>query len=439
MSENKSQDSKNNLNKQIEQFEQAPEIERKNSVDSKIWYNADRIKEVRGTVQKKLILIIMICMFFIVVETIGAFISNSIAIFTDVAHLFSDLFGFLISLLSVYLSSKAASHKYSYGYARADVLGPLFSVIIIWGMTIIILNEAIGRLIKIINNEQIEIDPVFMLGTSFIGLLVNILMAYFLHSHDGHSHAGHDHGHHHHGHHHGHSHGHEHNHEEHDHDDDDHDHDHDDPNHVHHHDEKDHKHDNSGEEKKSLLEDHSHSYDEESQVSEKKPNPTKNLSAINTSDNANIRAAMIHILGDLLQSVGVIIASLIIYFNPTWLIVDPLISILFVILAFSFSIPVMKTVLNLLLDTTPKDLDILAFRKELENIKGVILIEDLHVWNVTHGKPNITCHLVTTKDTEYVLKKATVICRQKGIYHSTIQVELEDPNHPIDCGHNVHT
>lgn len=415
MTDINSQETKEKLIKQIEQFDQVPEKERKGSVDSKIWYNPERIKEVKGTVQKKLILIIMICILFIIIETIGAIISNSIAIFTDVAHLFSDLFGFLISLLSVYLSSKAASHKYSYGYARADVLGPLFSVIIIWGMTIIILNSAIGRLTKILNHETIEIDPIFMLGTSFIGLLVNIIMAYFLHSHDGHSH-GHDHSH---GH--GHSHSHDHN-----------------DSHSHSHSHNDENPDShKEEEKKTLLEDHSHSYDEESQT----PTipPQNNLSSIKVSENANIRAAMIHILGDLLQSVGVIIASLIIYLNPTWIIVDPLISILFVILAFSFSIPVMKSVLNLLLDTTPKDLDILAFREELENIKGVVLIEDLHVWNVTHGKPNITCHLVCKEDSEFVLKKATVVCRQKGIYHSTIQVELEDPKHPIDCGHNVHT
>ena len=52
----------------------------------------------------KLVKIVLLCVTFIIVESIGAYLSNSIAIFTDVIHLFSDLLGFLFSLISVHLA-----------------------------------------------------------------------------------------------------------------------------------------------------------------------------------------------------------------------------------------------------------------------------------------------------------------------------------------------
>ena len=73
------------------------------------------------------------------------------------------------------------------------------------------------------------------------------------------------------------------------------------------------------------------------------------------------------------------------------------------------------------------------------NIRYVKEIHDLHVWNVTFGKPNMTAHIICYKNTEYVLKKATIICRKSGIYHSTIQVEKFSEDFKINCDHNLHT
>lgn len=65
-------------------------------------------------------------------------------------------------------------------------------------------------------------------------------------------------------------------------------------------------------------------------------------------------------------------------------------------------------------------------------------IHDLHVWNVTFGKPTMTCHLKVTSKPDYVLKQATIVCRKVGIYHSTIQVEMENVEYQINCDHNLH-
>ena len=65
-------------------------------------------------------------------------------------------------------------------------------------------------------------------------------------------------------------------------------------------------------------------------------------------------------------------------------------------------------------------------------------VHDLHVWNMTFGKPNMTCHIKCLKKQDYVLKRATIICRKVGIYHSTIQTEISQANYSINCDHNVH-
>lgn len=120
-----------------------------------VWYNAEMIKDASEGVKSKLILIVGIICIFILIEAFGALISNSIAIFTDVIHLFSDLLGFVFSLISVILAKRKASKSHSYGYVRAEILGALCSVIIIWGMTIWIASKAYFRLVKIINHEDI--------------------------------------------------------------------------------------------------------------------------------------------------------------------------------------------------------------------------------------------------------------------------------------------
>jgi zinc transporter 2 len=168
---------------------------------------------------------------------------------SDAAHLLSDFLGFLISIISIYISRQTASKTMSFGYHRSEVLGALVSVNIIWGLTIWLFYEATYRIF----NPR-PVNGFVMLITGILGLLFNVIMGlvlmyygidHSLHNHD------HDHDHHHHEkfdeHHHfknkngldhSHDHGHDHNH------DHGHDHNHDnDHGHDHNHD-QDHKHSN---------------------------------------------------------------------------------------------------------------------------------------------------------------------------------------------------
>jgi len=72
--------------------------------------------------------------------------ANSLAIMTDAAHLLSDITGFLISLTSMYLARRRATDTHSFGYHRAEILGSMMSVALIWLITGVIVYEAIGRI-----------------------------------------------------------------------------------------------------------------------------------------------------------------------------------------------------------------------------------------------------------------------------------------------------
>jgi len=147
---------------------------------------------------------------------VGGWLAGSIAIFTDSAHLASDMLGFGISILALNMAQKSASGHLTYGWHRAEIVGTLVSVSSIWIMTGWLLVEASKRFFM-----PPEVEGDIMLIVAVMGLIFNLIQMKILHSGDGHYHLGgehehdHDHGHHHHdhGHSHGHGHGHSHGHD----------------------------------------------------------------------------------------------------------------------------------------------------------------------------------------------------------------------------------
>lgn len=146
----------------------------------------------------KLLIVTCLSITFMVAEILGGYISGSIAIMTDAAHLLSDVAGFLISYFAIYMGSRPANHQMSFGYHRAEILGALASILFIWGLLIWLFVEAIHRIV-----HPEEIDGAIMLITACVGLICNFIAIFTLHSCGGHHH------HHHHGHDHQHGHSHE--------------------------------------------------------------------------------------------------------------------------------------------------------------------------------------------------------------------------------------
>lgn len=484
---NVSVESERELDKQYEKFTGLQD-----ESGSDIWYDSRLVKDVSKGVLRRLIIVTIVCVSFIIVETIGAILSNSIAILTDVAHLFSDLIGFMLSIIAMLIAKKGATKKHTWGFARAEIIGAFCSVLIVWILTLWIYYEAAGRLI---NKSYGNLNPKYMLMTATFGIFANLVMMSSLHNGFGHHGGGslghsHDHGH---DEENGHGHSHDHaqpsskkvskkiskekkpqfagdeeeraalnlikedpleNESDHAHDgakEKGHDHVHDGTEgegHEHAHDDKkvsspkiireenqgnDHGHDHEG------SDGHEHAKKEVIEIKEIQENQhKKNLSNANENQSENIRAAFIHIIGDLIGSIGVLLVALIIFFFPEWSILDPLLSIGFSTLALLITIPIMKSILENMLDVTPEFFDIDQFEAELKKINYLLEIHDLHIWQISIGRPSLTVHITCSDHTAYVLKKATVLARNYGIYHSTIQVEKEDRMFAINCAHNVH-
>ena len=124
-------------------------------------------------------------------EVAGGYLAQSLAIMTDAAHMFSDFCGFFISIFSIWIARRPSTRTHSYGFHRAEIIGALASVIIIWALTIWLVIEAINRIVY----QDFEIDADIMLYTSIFALCSNLVMMKVLHGGHGHSHGGHGHSH----------------------------------------------------------------------------------------------------------------------------------------------------------------------------------------------------------------------------------------------------
>ncbi|KAF9981985.1 hypothetical protein BGZ75_006663 [Mortierella antarctica] len=152
--------------------------------------------------------------------------------------------------------------------------------------------------------------------------------------------------------------------------------------------------------------------------------------------NINVKAATLHVIGDLISSVGVLVASLIIMFKPSWTIVDPICTILFSILVMFTTYRLVLDSLGILMEGTPTHIDPEEIEASLLEIPGVVVVHDLHVWNLTAGKPSMAVHLqlgpvypvtmqdLSMADYDRILTEAqNVVCGRFQIHHSTIQLE----------------
>ena len=114
--------------------------------------------------------------FFLLAQLIGGYMANSIAIFTDSAHLASDIVGFGISILSLTMANKPATKSLSGGYHRSEIIGTLVSLVLIWGLTIWLVYEATLRIF----NPQPIVSGV-MLFVAVMGLCFNLIQIKILH------------------------------------------------------------------------------------------------------------------------------------------------------------------------------------------------------------------------------------------------------------------
>ncbi|EYB91649.1 hypothetical protein Y032_0203g1812 [Ancylostoma ceylanicum] len=263
--------------------------------------------------EKVLWAVAVLSLVFIIAEFVGGFFASSLAIMTDAGHMLSDLLSFVISIVAIRTARQPPSKRLSWGYDRAEVLGAMISVIILWVLTTVLVLLAIERIV----NNDLSVEADVMLITASVGVGFNIIMGGVLHFGSG------GHGHAHHGGGHGHSHS------------------------------------------------HSHSHG---------------------GKNVNVRAAFIHVIGDLIQSIGVLIAALVIKFTG-WELADPICTFFFSVIVLFTTIHVLRDIFFVLMEATPRHMDFNAVKEDLSALENVQSVHDLHMWSLNMDKTALSVHL----------------------------------------------
>ncbi|RHY08369.1 hypothetical protein DYB26_014324 [Aphanomyces astaci] len=340
---------------------------------------------VRDDAQRKLEWACLFCMLFMFVEFLGGYFAGSLAIMSDAAHLLSDVLSFFLSLFALYLSKLPPSvgrEREIPPIISPRVLGALASIVVIWILTLGLVWAAIQRILALLSTspDAIVVPPVngkAMFIVACMGLLVNIALMKILghgHSHGGHGHShgghGHAHGapskqspdHHSQDHHHGLSHGHAHDHHSCD--------------HVH-QDHADESHDDCGRSSCVTACSSHDDHDLEEPEAESSAAPGDGCAA----ENLNVRAAYLHALGDFLQSLGVCIAGALIWYEPSWQLCDPVVTLFFSVIVGATTVGICKTTLHVLMEGTPD-------------------VHDLRVWSISSSSFAVAMHVVEARGLE---------------------------------------
>lgn len=261
---------------------------------------------------------------FMFVEFIGGYLTNSLALISDAGHMLSDAVALGLSLSALIFGARAATPSKTYGYKRFEILAALLNGVVLVLLSVFIFKEAIERL-----SSPPHVIGRGMMIISIIGLIINIIVAYILHSQG------------------------------------------------------------------------------------------------STKENLNVRSAFMHVIGDLLGSVGAIVAAVLIMLFG-WYIADPIASMIVSLLVLYSGWNVLKESVNILMEAKPSNIDSEQVVSVLKSIDGVEDVHDLHIWMITSDFSVMTVHLRVNpeSDRDLILEKAkNLINKEFGIKHVTIQLE----------------
>ncbi len=260
----------------------------------------------------------------LVAELIGGFWTNSLALLSDAAHVFMDLFALVLSLAAIHLARYPASDTRTYGWHRAEIFASLINGTTLLLIAFGILGEAWDRLI---NPEAVKSKEMFIIA--IIGLVMNLIAAGRLH---GHSH-----------------------------------------------------------------------------------------------DDLNVRSAFLHVLGDAIASVGVIIGGIIMLYTG-WFVLDAIISIVIVLIISWGAIRILREAGHILLEGVPPHIDVNELVERMQEVSGVNNVHHLHVWSICSHITALSAHIDI--DPDYRLRQSEIIGNLEQmldqdfhITHTTLQGE----------------
>ena len=260
----------------------------------------------------------------LVVEVVGGFLSNSIALLADAGHMLTDVAALALALFVAWFSKQPETPKKTFGYLRWEILAAFVNGATLLLISAWILWTAVMRL-----RAPEAVASGLMLSVAAAGLAVNLIAARVL--------------------------------------------------------------------------------------------------VASSSHSLNARAAYLHVLGDLLATVGTLAAAIAIRYTG-WLMADPIASILTTVLIMNGAWRLVRESVDILLESTPAHIPLPAVRGQLEAIPGIESVHDLHVWSVTPAVVAMSAHCIVREpgQHQHVLEHIHDAMQLFGIQHVTIQLEREE-------------
>ena len=259
---------------------------------------------------------------FLVAEVVGAWLTNSLALLSDAAHMATDVLALIIALVAVRLSRRPADAKRTFGYARFEAIGALVNGLLLFAVAGYILWEAVGRF-----QHPPSVASVGMLAVASVGLVVNLISMRLLRAGSG--------------------------------------------------------------------------------------------------ENLNMKGAYLEVWSDMLGSVAVIAAAVIIHFTA-WTIVDPILAVLIGLWVLPRTWTLVRESIHVLLNGVPNSVDLGSVRSALAGMDGVEEIHDLHVWSLGSRQVSLSAHIVVAPggNPDSLRRQMTkTLATNFHIDHSTLQIE----------------
>lgn len=276
---------------------------------------------------KSLKIVFAITASYLIIEVIVGFISNSLALLSDAAHMLTDVGGQALALFAIWMSSKPRNNRKTYGYFRTEIFSALINAIVLIFISGYILYEAWQRF-----KEPPAVAGIPMLIVAVCGLIINLIAMKILKA--------------------------------------------------------------------------------------------------GSKESINIKGAFLEVVSDMLSSVAVIIAGIIILATG-WLYIDPIMSALIGLFILPRTYNLLKESVDILLEGVPKDVDYAAVEKFIAEKPGVLSVHDLHIWTLTSGINALSGHIVMNGETNLLaISEVTSSIKNElvttfKITHTTIEVHIE--------------
>jgi len=274
--------------------------------------------------QGKFRLAVVLTSAVLIAEVIGGILTNSLALLSDAAHVFADVFALALSWFAVYLSTLPASNRRTYGYHRVEVFAAFINGVSLVAISIWIFYEAFQRI-----SDPEPVKSLQMLIIAIVGLVANLIVALIF-----------------------------------------------------------------------IRESH---------------------------ENLNVKSAFLHVIGDAMSSAGVIIGGIIMKITD-WYLIDPILSFVIGFIILFGAIRINREALHILLEGTPRDIDIDNVSNEIKKLSFIKDIHDLHIWSIRSDYTALSAHVLVDAQSiramQNTLGSINAMLREKfGISHTTLQLE----------------